>query len=96
MTTGQKDPILADQQTHRFLWRDLNPEKKPDEYMVEVVSFGDKPAATIVQLVLRNTADLATKDLSEAKAVLYTSTYIDDIIISVNTIGVAEKLIINQ
>ena len=31
---------MPDQQTHRFLWRDLNPEKKPEEYMMEVVSFG--------------------------------------------------------
>ena len=91
MTTGQKHPILADQQTRRFLWRDLIPEKNPDEYMMEVMSFGDKPAATIVQLVLRNTADLATNDLSGAKAVLYTSTNMDGIISSVNTIYVVEK-----
>ena len=82
---------MPDQQTHRFLWRDLNPEKKPEEYMMEVVSFGDKPAATIVLLALRKTADLATNDQSQAKAVIYTSTYMDDSISSVNTIGEAAK-----
>ena len=82
---------MPDQQTHRFVWRDLNPEKKPEDYMMEVVSFGDKPAATIVQLALRKTADLATNDLSVAIAVFYTSTYMNDIISSVNTIGDAEK-----
>ena len=51
---------MPDQQTHRFLWKDLNPVKKPEEHMLEVVSFGDKPAATIFQLALRKTADLAT------------------------------------
>ena len=80
-----------DQQTHRFLLRDLNPEKKPEEYMMEVVSFGDKSAATIVQLALRKIADLATNDQSVAKEVTYTSTYMDDIISSMNTIGDAEK-----
>ena len=58
---------MLDQQTHRFLWRDPNPEKKPEEYMMEVVSFGDEPAAIIVQLALRKTADVATNDKSVAK-----------------------------
>ena len=82
---------IPDRQTHRFLWRDLNPEKKPEEYMMEVMSFGDKPAATNVQLALRKTADLATNDQSASKAVVYTSTYMDIIISSVNDIGDAEN-----
>ena len=44
------------------------------------VSFGDKPAATIVQLTLRK-----TNDQSDPKAVIYTSTLMDDIIGSVET-----------
>ena len=36
--------------------------------MKEKVSFGDKPAAPIVQLVVRKTADWATNDQSDAKA----------------------------
>ena len=82
---------MPDHQTHRFLWRDLNPMEKPEEYMMEVMSFEDKPAAIIVQLALRKTTDLATNEQSEAKAVLYTSTYMNDIISSVYTIGEAEK-----
>ena len=58
---------------------------------MEVVSFEDKPAATIGQLALRKTADLATNDQSEAKAVVYTSTYIEDIISCVISVSEAEK-----
>ena len=50
------------QQTHVFLWRDLNIEKEPEEYIMGVGSFGDKSAPTIVQRALQKTADLATSD----------------------------------
>ena len=43
--TVRLDP--EDQQTHRFLWRDYRQDDKPDHYMMQVVSFGDRPAATI-------------------------------------------------
>ena len=74
---------LEDQQTHRFLWRDFEITKAPDEYMMQVVSFKDKPAATIAQLALRKTADLAGEEFEQEKTVIKTSAYMDDIIDSV-------------
>ena len=41
---------IFDQHTRRFLWRE------PDTYVMNVVSFGDKPAGSIVAAALRNTA----------------------------------------
>ena len=79
-----------DQQTHRFMWRDFRVNEKPEEYMMQVVSFGDRQAATIAQLALRRTADLAGEEYNEEKIVIYNSTYVDDIIDSVKDINVAK------
>ena len=80
---------LKDQHTHRFLWRDYRLTDEQDEYMMQVVSFGDRPAATIAQLALR-TAELASDDYKEEKLVIQKSTYMDDIIDSVETLNIAE------
>ena len=79
-----------DQQTHRFLWRDFKRDEKPQEYMMQVVSFGDRPAATIAQLALRKTADLAGEEYFQEKKVIYDSTYMDDIIDSVEDMKTAK------
>ena len=79
-----------DQQTNRFMWRDFRVNEKPEEYMMQVVSFGDRPAATIAQLALRKTPDLAGDKYNEEKIVIYKSTYMDDIIDSVKDINVAK------
>ena len=41
-----------DQNTHRFLWRNLNMDRKPDDYAMLSVSFGDKPSAGIAIMAL--------------------------------------------
>ena len=41
-----------DQQTHRFLWRDLE-DRPPDAYVITSVSFGDKPAAAMAAVALK-------------------------------------------
>ena len=79
---------LGDQQTHRFLWRDFKVNEKPEDYMMQVVSFGDRPAATIAQLALIKTAGLAGEEDNEEKIIIYISTYMDDIIDSVKDINV--------
>ena len=50
---------LIEQHTHRFLWRDMNTQKKPDIYVIQRVSFGDRPSGTIATLALRKTAENA-------------------------------------
>ena len=80
---------LAEQHTHRFLWSDYRLNDEPNEPMMQVVSFGDRPAATISQLALRRSAELASDDYKEEKLVIEKSTYIDDIFDSVNKLDIA-------
>ena len=37
----------SDQQVHRFLWRNLEVHRKPDTYVKQVLTFGDKPAPSM-------------------------------------------------
>ena len=48
-----------DQHTHRFLWRDMEVHRNPDVYIIERVSFGDKPSGAIATIALRKTAELS-------------------------------------
>ena len=47
-----------DQQTHRFLWRDMNIKRPPDTYVIQRVSFGNKPSGKIATVALRKTAEM--------------------------------------
>ena len=49
---------FLDQHTHRFLWRDMETTKEPDIYVIQRVSFGDKPSGTIATVALRKTAEM--------------------------------------
>ena len=71
---------LLDQHTHRFLWRNLQTERKPDVYVITRVSFGDKPAGAIATMALRKTADEYTDQYPRAVESIKDNTYVDDII----------------
>ena len=47
-----------DQHTHRFLWHDMDSTREPNTYIIQRVSFGDKPSGTIATLVLRKMAEM--------------------------------------
>lgn len=47
-----------EQHTHRFLWRDMDTRRQPDTYVIQRVSFGDKPSGTIATVALRKTAEM--------------------------------------
>ena len=72
----------VDQHTHRFLWRNMERERKPDIYKLMTVSFGDKPAGTIASLALRKTAELSANDFPVAATTIAESSYVDDILSS--------------
>ena len=42
---------VLDQHTHRFLWRDMVTDRTPDTYVMQRVSFGDKPSTTIATII---------------------------------------------
>ena len=50
--------------THRFLWRDMNPDKDPDHYCLETVTFGDRPSGIISITALHKTAEMLESDYS--------------------------------
>ncbi|KAK3737988.1 hypothetical protein QZH41_001003 [Actinostola sp. cb2023] len=83
---------LVDQHTHRFLWRDLETNRDPDVYVIERVSFGDKPSGAIATLALRKTAEIGQEQYPQAAKTITDNTYMDDIIDSVSTQEEAKTL----
>ena len=81
-----------EQQTHRFLWRDMNTETQPDTYVIQRVSFGDKPSGAIATVALRKTAEMGQDKYPKAAHVIKENTYMDDIIESVSDKEKAKKL----
>ena len=69
----------VEQHTHRFLWRDMNVCEEPDTYVIQRVSFGDKPSATIATVALRKTAQMGKEVRPEATRIILENTYMDDI-----------------
>ena len=88
-TVGTKE---LDQHTHRFLWRDMEKTKEPDTYAIQRVSFGDKPSGAIATVALRKTAEMGKNHFPEAAQIILNSTYMDDIIESVDTQERANQL----
>ncbi|XP_068675679.1 uncharacterized protein [Montipora foliosa] len=83
---------LIGQHTHRFLWRNMDMSKEPDTYVIQRVSFGDKPSGTIATLALRKTAEMASQDYPAAAKIIQSNTYMDDIIESTKDLQTAKKL----
>ncbi|XP_071480638.1 uncharacterized protein [Diadema antillarum] len=81
-----------DQYVHRYLWRDMQTTRKPDVYVKQVVTFGDKPAAAIAQVALRRTAEEGKSKHPEAAMVLERDTYMDDVCTSVKSSEEAKEL----
>ena len=69
-----------DQNTHRSLWRNLNLDKEPDDYVMASVSCGDTPFSSIAIMALKKTAELGKMQYPEAVKFLQKSMYMDDII----------------
>ena len=75
---------VLDQHTHRFLWREMETTREPDIYVIQRISFGDKPSGAIATVALRKTAEMGKDQFPEASQVILNNTYMDDIIESVN------------
>ena len=44
---------LEDRHVHRFLWRNLETHRPPGKYVLNVLTFGDKPAPAMAQIALQ-------------------------------------------
>ncbi|XP_068234191.1 uncharacterized protein [Palaemon carinicauda] len=82
-----------EQHVHRFVWRNLQSNRKPDHYVMTCMGFEDRPSGIIAMLALRHTAELSVKDFPEASRVIMTNSYVDDIIHSVESKAEAFTLI---
>ncbi|KAK3896107.1 hypothetical protein Pcinc_000205 [Petrolisthes cinctipes] len=78
-----------DQMTHRFLWRNMNPDKNPDHYCLQTVTFGDRPSGIIAMTALHKTAEMLESEYPEAAAMLIHDSYVDDVIHSCDTVSEA-------
>ena len=83
---------VLDQHTHQFLWRDMVTDKAPDTYVIQRVSFGDKPSATITTMALRKTAEMGNEQYPDAVQIVKHNTYMDDIIESTTDLPTVQKL----
>lgn len=63
----------------------MNSNKEPDTYVIQRVSFGDKPSGAITTVTLRKTAEMSKDRYPEVTEIIHTNTYMDDIIESVDT-----------
>ena len=83
---------LLDQHTHRFLWRNMDNTRDPDMYMMQKVSFGDKPAVNIAAVALRKTAEEGKEMYPRAAELVLHNTYVDDMLDSLPMVNEAVKL----
>jgi hypothetical protein len=83
---------LEDQHVHRFLWRDLEIDRPPDTYVMNVLTFADKPAPAMAQVALRKTAEEGESESPRAAQVIRDNSYMDDILDSVSTNQEAREL----
>ena len=61
----------------------MNIKRLPDTYVIQRVSFGDKPSGTIATVALRKTAEMGRHKYPKAAKVIEENTYMDDVIESV-------------
>ena len=66
--------------THRFLWRDLNEHKAPEDYAMTAVNFGDKPSGAMAIVALQKTAELGRDISVRACETIKRNSYMDDIL----------------
>ena len=82
----------VEQHCHRFLWRNLEDNRDPDEYIMERVNMGDRPSPAIATEALYKTAELHEHKYPRAAQFVKRSSYVDDLIDSVGSIKQAEEL----
>ncbi|XP_033730738.1 uncharacterized protein LOC117320185 [Pecten maximus] len=82
----------SDQHTHRFLWRDMDQGKEPDHYVMEAVTFGDRPSGAIASMALLKTAELAKELYPEVTQIIKENSYVDDILCSTDSTSAAKNL----
>ena len=76
----------------RSLWRDLEPQRKPEVYEFERIVFGDASAPFRVQFVPQENAEIYKTEFPLVTETIKESTYMDDSLDSVKTVDTAIEL----
>ena len=79
-------PEVPVQHVHRYPWQNMETERLPDVYVKTVLTFGDKPAPAMAQIMLRKMAEEGEELYPEAVKVLKENVYMDDICHSKDTV----------
>lgn len=82
---------MLEQHTHRFLWRELE-NREPDIWCITRVNMGDKPAGAIAVEAKDKTAEMFKDENPTAAEAIIHSSYVDDIIDSVNSLAEAKQI----
>ena len=81
-----------EQHMHRFLWRDMDTRRETDTYIIQRVSFGDKPSGTIATVALTKTAEMSQEEYLQAARIIRENIYMHDIIDSVSNKDEARRI----
>ena len=82
-----------DQMTHKFLWRNIEVNRKPETYVMTAVNMGDRPSATMAMLALQKTAKMQKSQYPYAAKAIIENSYMDDILDSVDNHELALQVI---
>lgn len=79
----------------RFLWRDCDPEKEPRTYVMNVMIFGASCAPCISQYIKNVNASKFEGQCPAAAAAIKDNHYVDDFLVSTDTVTEAKQLSID-
>ena len=68
----------TEKHVRRILWRDLRADAVPDVYGLTCVTFGDRPAATQLEVAKKIVADVYNYINTEAARMIREDSYVDD------------------
>lgn len=83
---------VLERHTHRFLWGDMDVTREPETYVIQRVSFENKPSGNIATVALRKTAEMAEEKYPKASELLIKNTYMDHLINSADNLETAKRL----
>ncbi len=69
----------TDQHVHRLLWRNMCDDKPADQYILNVVPFGDRSSGAIAMLAMKQITDMMCDISPEVVDVLISNSYVYDI-----------------
>lgn len=84
--------IESDQQAQRFLWRE-DPEKEPQVYVMDVLTFGSMSSPASAQYVKNLNASEFVNDYPRAAAAVQENHYVDDYLDSFATVEEAIRVV---